>query len=253
MLVGMPSSARPTKISDQALLTAAPAAANLRQLLVALGVAPYGGNYEIIRDRLQRLGVHDARFQRRQRVPIVSPAELARVVELADSYAQAARMLGLGESTAAQRRVKRLAQSSRLDTSHFLGKASNRGLRLGGMRPEPWETLLVAGRRVQTDNLRRRLIAEGLLPPRCSACERDEWQDAPIPLELDHFNGDRCDNRLENLRLLCPNCHAQTETYRGRNIGASAGQGPDATQPSVEPAAARASRRLAVVLGQAAS
>ncbi len=42
----------------------------------------------------------------------------------------------------------------------------------------------------------------------------------PIPLELDHINGRRDDNRLDNLRILCPNCHAQTETYRGKNIGA---------------------------------
>ena len=78
--------------------------------------------------------------------------------------------------------------------------------------------MLVAGRLVKTSTLKRRLLREGVLRPRCAGCGLERWRDTPIPLELDHVSGDRSDNRLENLRLLCPNCHAQTETYRGRNI-----------------------------------
>ena len=67
--------------------------------------------------------------------------------------------------------------------------------------------------------LRQRLIKEGLKLHQCESCLCETWMGQPIPLELDHINGDRWDSRLENLRLLCPNCHAQTDTYRGRNIG----------------------------------
>jgi hypothetical protein len=56
--------------------------------------------------------------------------------------------------------------------------------------------------------------------PRCEGCLLYDWCGEPIPLELDHINGDRSDNRLEKLRLLCANCHALTPTYGGRNIGA---------------------------------
>lgn len=241
---------RPSKISDAAILAAVPAAANLRQLLLALGVAAYGGNYDVIRERLRLLGVDDPRFARAPRLAEsspVAPKDLVRAVGWSDSYAQAARLLGLGEGTAAQRRVKRMAQAAGLDTSHMLGQASGRGLRRGGRAPEPLETVLVSGRRVHTTNLRRRLLREGVLPKACAVCQCDEWQANPIPLELDHINGDRCDNRLENLRLVCPNCHAQTSTYRGRNIGVPPTPARQRQEPC-EPPGAAAGRRLLLVL-----
>jgi len=74
---------------------------------------------------------------------------------------------------------------------------------------------------VPTNELKMRLIRERLKQARCEACGRDRWNGTHIPLELDHINGRRDDNRLDNLRILCPNCHAQTPTYRGRNIGAA--------------------------------
>ena len=84
----------------------------------------------------------------------------------------------------------------------------------------PLEELLVEGRLVQTNRLKKRLITDGLKEHRCESCLRDSWNGGRIPLEFDHVNGRRDDNRLANLRILCANCHAQTPTYRGRNIGA---------------------------------
>lgn len=243
--------ARPSKISDEQLLAAVPHAQNLRQLLLALGVAAYGGNDEVIRPRLAELGVDDPRFARRPRqapsrqVPV---AELRRATAIADSFAQVARLLGFGEGVTVQRRARRLVQEAGPDTSHFLGRSAMRGARAGGRQPEPWDKLLVRGRRLNTSGLRACLLAEGLLQRECAECLLEEWQGEPIPLELDHVNGDRLDNRLENLRLFCPNCHAQTDTYRGRNIG-----GPRVMEPGParELPVVAARRRLALVLAQA--
>ena len=81
----------------------------------------------------------------------------------------------------------------------------------------PLHLLLQRGSAYHSDKLRRRLIAEGVFEARCAACGLTHWRGGRIPLELDHIDGDRENNELHNVRLVCPNCHALTPTYRGRN------------------------------------
>ena len=69
----------------------------------------------------------------------------------------------------------------------------------------------------QTYKLNKRLIREGMLEEKCGVCGISEWMGAPLKLQLDHINGEGSDHRFENLRLLCPNCHSQTDTWCGQN------------------------------------
>lgn len=69
----------------------------------------------------------------------------------------------------------------------------------------------------QSNKLRQRLLKEGIKKHKCEACGITEWLDHPAPLELDHIDGNRHNHKLDNIRLLCPNCHSQTDTYRGKN------------------------------------
>lgn len=81
----------------------------------------------------------------------------------------------------------------------------------------PLEEIFAANTRRNRGHLKERLLRLGLKDGRCERCGISEWHEHPLSIALHHINGDRLDNRLENLELLCPNCHSQTDTYSGRN------------------------------------
>lgn len=72
---------------------------------------------------------------------------------------------------------------------------------------------------MKTQRVKERLLQEGILKEQCTECGvGNEYNGKPLVLELDHINGKRNDHRLKNLRILCPNCHSQTPTFRGRKL-----------------------------------
>jgi 5-methylcytosine-specific restriction endonuclease McrA len=97
-------------------------------------------------------------------------------------------------------------------------KAVKRGAIVPRAHRRPIETYLVKGRsQTNRHHLKLRLIADGYKEHMCERCGLREWREQPVPLSLHHVNGDGSDNRLENLELLCANCHAQTDTFGAKN------------------------------------
>jgi hypothetical protein len=142
--------------------------------------------------------------------------QFIEAVKTSTSVRQVLSKLGLKEAggnyKVAQQRIEKLGISL-ADGAN--GQGWSKGKTLGPKRPI--EYYLTENSHHQSHKLKKRLIAEGLKQHKCECCGISEWNGNPAPIELDHINGNHHDNRLENLRILCPNCHAQTDTYRGKN------------------------------------
>lgn len=111
--------------------------------------------------------------------------------------------------------LNKLIKTHNIDISHFLGKHHNRGKRFGPKRDI--NDYLSGQYFINTHTLKLRLIKEGLKEHKCEVCAITEWCGKPTPIQLDHIDGNNQNNQLENLRILCPNCHAQTDTYCGKS------------------------------------
>ena len=99
----------------------------------------------------------------------------------------------------------------------YNGNQSGKGIPKNGNKYMPLVEYLIDSTNIQSNKIREKLLREGYKENKCENCGLTEWLGQPIPLELHHKDGDRNNNTLENYQLLCPNCHALTDSYRGRN------------------------------------
>jgi Zn finger protein HypA/HybF involved in hydrogenase expression len=135
--------------------------------------------------------------------------EFIRICLESDTMAQAAAKLGLHFNTFKRKAIK-------LDC--YKTNQAGKGIKKkdNGNKISLIEILEGKHPYYQTNKLRKRLISEGYKTGECEVCEITEWNGQPITIELDHIDGNRNNHSLENLKMLCPNCHSQTSTFRGK-------------------------------------
>lgn len=215
---------RPRTWTDDDLREAVRTSQSLREVARRLGLASGGRSQHALWRHIDRLGLDSSHLPvmvdgRVRRPRAWSDDDLRDAVEQSVSIAGVLRRLGYEPSGGMHRFISGHIRRLELDTSHFTGQSWAKGRRLStGFTARPLVEILVANSTyTSSGGLRRRLIREGLKEARCEICGLDTWRGEPLPLALDHVNGDPTDNRLENLRILCPNCHALTDTWCARN------------------------------------
>ncbi|WP_229852855.1 HNH endonuclease signature motif containing protein [Streptomyces albospinus] len=193
--------------------SAARSTTSIRAMARALGLSDDVRTRAALRRLLAELEVDTGHFAHAR--PPLPENQLREAVTASTSYADVMRMLGLPVNDASHRRLQRKVTQLQLDTTHFK-RRSRRAIRPARPKPSVGHVLCVrpeGSPRVNRERLHRALGEVGV-PYACTFCGNlGTWRGRSITLQIDHINGDWCDNRAENLRYLCPNCHAITSTW----------------------------------------
>lgn len=153
---------------------------------------------------------------RKSKIYLISEIDFKTIIKTSKSYSECLSKIGLTTRGGSSSKIlKERINELNLSIDHFETTKTPEGI----YKKIPLSEICVQNSTYKsTSKLKITLVKAKILEYKCSICELSEWLGKPISLQLDHINGINNDNRIENLRLLCPNCHSQTDTYAGKKL-----------------------------------
>ena len=142
--------------------------------------------------------------------------QLKEAIKTSQSYRQALEKLNIIPAGGNYSTIRRAVKYFDLNIDHFTGRAWRKGRTFAPKRP--LSDYLENKQTIQSYKLKKRLLKDGIFKPLCQTCGNSHWLNKPIPLELHHIDGNNNNNNINNLKILCANCHALTDTYRAKNV-----------------------------------
>lgn len=204
-----------SKYTDAQFIEAVKCSKSTHEVLKKLGLNPFGAAYKIFKRKCMSLQLDLSHFQN-DRV-IRNSLSDESIINVCKSKLSR-------QSTLAELRLNPLNRTNlvwinkkilelRIDINHWTGQGHLKGKTHNWNYITPLKDVLVENKCYSNKDLKKRLFKEQLLENKCYQCGITSWQDKPISLHLEHKNGNHLDNRIENLTILCPNCHSQTPTF----------------------------------------
>jgi hypothetical protein len=212
------------QISNTLFRNAIKTSKNIHEALKKMGMNARGAAYKSFKHRCKNLNIDLSHFTKDKDLRKTISEEMIReVCKESISRQESLKRLGLNPHISSNTSwIKRKIKIFNITTTHWLGEGHLKNRTHNWTESIPLDKILIQNSSyLWNAALKKKLLKANLLKYECSRCHISEWLGEKLSLQLEHKNGDHTDNRIENLCLLCPNCHSLTPTFAGKNIGKS--------------------------------
>lgn len=215
---------RAYQVEDSIFIESIKSSKNIHEALTKMGLNSRGAAYKSFKIRCEKLNIDLSHFADEKTIrKSLLEKDISEACAQSISRQETLKRLGLNPHTGAN--VNWInKQLINVSTEHWLGEGHLKNKTHNWTESQPFDEILVENSAyLWNASLKKRLLKAGLLEYKCYHCGIVDWLGGKLSLQLEHKNGDHTDNRIENLCLLCPNCHSQTDTFAGKNIGRQEG------------------------------